>query len=188
MCCPYPWWEGSSNALTRLLKEKEISQTQNHLWWSQVYQRIPNKLNFYFILFYFIFIFLFYFLKKKFGPNSILSQSNLKPPISTSSFNPRILDQSLQAERRVWQTWLVSLGRERIIIIQGKTKAKWVEMIETGLIGKHCEDAKWRRKEINDDVRKNKRRMTPCPQCSQIQSINTKRTRAVSQPRSEKCM
>ena len=59
MCRPDPWWEGSYNAFIRLLKEKEISQTQNHLWWSQVYQRIPNKHNFsfffIFILFYFIF-------------------------------------------------------------------------------------------------------------------------------------
>lgn len=171
MCRPDPWWEGSYNALIRLLKEKEISQTQNHLWWSQVYQRIPNKHNFsfffhfYFILFFpFSFYFYFYF-----GPNSILSQSNKKnpkPPILTDPFNLRILDQSLQAERRVWQTWLVALGRERIIITQGKTEAKWIEMIETGLTGRRCEDAKWRRKEKGNDARKNKRRMTPCPQCS----------------------
>ena len=156
MCRPDPWWEGSYNALIRLLKEKEISQTQNHLWWSQVYQRTPNKHNFSFFSFFF-------------GPNSILSQSNKKnpkPPILTDPFNLRILDQSLQAERRVWQTWLVALGRERIIITQGKTEAKWIEMIEIRLTGRRCEDAKWRRKEIGNDARKNKRRMTPCPQCS----------------------
>ena len=116
-------------------------------------------LFFIFILFYF---YLFFF----FGPNSILSQSNKKnpkPPILTDPFNLRILDQSLQVERRVWQTWLVALGRERIIITQGKTEAKWIEMIETGLTGRRCEDAKSRRKETSNDARKNKRRMTPCP-------------------------
>ena len=62
MCRPDPWWEGSYNALIRLLKEKEISQNQNHLWWSQVYQRIPNKHNFSFFSFLFYFIFSFFLL------------------------------------------------------------------------------------------------------------------------------
>ena len=68
MCRPDPWWEGSYNALIRLLKEKEISQTQNHLWWSQVYQWTPNKHNFSFFFFlfffpfsFFLFIFLFFY-------------------------------------------------------------------------------------------------------------------------------
>ena len=159
MCRPDPWWEGSYNALIQLLKEKEISQTQNHLWWSQVYQRIPNKHNFY------LFIYLYIFFWAKFHTITI-QQKNPKPPILTNPFNLRILDQSLQAERRVWQTWLVALGRERIIITQGKTEAKWIEMIEIGLTGRRCEDAKWRRKETGNDARKNKRRITPCPQCS----------------------
>ena len=81
MCRPGPWWEGSYNALIRLLKEKEISQTQNHLWWSQVYQRIPNKHNFYF---YFPFSFFFCFFWAEFHTITIQQKepqtSNLDRP------------------------------------------------------------------------------------------------------------
>ena len=53
------------------------------------------------------------------------------------------------------------------------------KMIETKLKGKQSEDAKWRRKEIGNNARKNKRRMT---QCSQIQLINTKSIGAAPNP------
>ena len=53
------------------------------------------------------------------------------------------------------------------------------KMVETKLIGKQSEDAKWRRKKIGNDERNNKRRMT---QRSQIQLINTKGTGQAPNP------
>ena len=60
MCHPNPWWEGSFNALTRLLKEKEILQPKTT-------SNDPNYINEYqtstifpFFHFYFIFSFFFY--------------------------------------------------------------------------------------------------------------------------------
>ena len=104
MCRPDLWWEGSYNALIRLLKEKEISQTQNHIWWSQVYQRIPNKHNFflffpfYFILFYFflfpfIFFYFFYFFWAEFHTITIQQKepqtSNLDRPLQPKNLESK---------------------------------------------------------------------------------------------------
>ena len=49
--------------------------------------------------------------------------------------------------------------------------------------GRDNEDAKWRKKETSNDARKNKRRMSQCSYCSQIQLICKKHTGAGPQPR-----
>ena len=61
MCRPDPWWEGSYNALIRLLKKKEISQTQTTSDDPKYIKEYQTSTIFPFFHFYFILFFPFSF-------------------------------------------------------------------------------------------------------------------------------